>query len=404
MTIRACLSRFHIRQSLYYRRDSDVMYLHNPKAGCSTVRATMIRDANVDGQFPDLPEEDLPPRVVHGPGPWWSTELQHVTDRTTVFSVVRNPFARALSAYLDKIRRPNHIRRQFLDAHRLPPDAEVSFEEFLERVDLATQIPDQHWLPQTSSLMWTSVPVTRIYFLENLAESADDLSALLGLRTPLVVRQRHSTRASDRLAEHLTPRARQRVLELYADDFDAFGYSHDPADATRAPATFIGGPDWSRQDLHTIHLAGWTGAGPTDEEQPVRLWDTCETYAQRALVMAWPRRLPPSHVRQFVEETHEVLRGSDRNDLFIARRFVCHQPRRFEAGVVRAAAGRLRRSAPYALMAHAAEVRAMIASGDVEGATARLHVLDGLAWEEDRPWRDVTLPELRASLAAAAGR
>lgn len=379
-----------------------MLYLHNAKSGCSTVRATLIREASRTGAFPQIPDGDLPPGVVHGPGPWWSKAAHLISRSTRSFTLVRNPFARILSAYLDKICRPNHIREQFLDSLGLARDSDISFEQFLDLIDPATQMLDEHWQPQVENVLWGAAPISRVFYLESFAESNEDLRRMLGLRTEFIVRQEHATGASSKLAEHLTPRAVDRIRSIYAGDFDAFGYSTDPDDAMQAPGLSSEGVPPDPVALRTVHLIGITATGAGDPRTARALWDTTQTYAQRIALMPWAKHLSPENLSEHVAETERLLVEGDRNQRHLAQRYVAFHAKRFDPDAVTSSLQSLLASAPYLLIVQARWVDHLIATGRLDEAHQRIGQLEHLAWTESAGWHDQTLPRLKKRLARAS--
>jgi hypothetical protein len=98
-----CLARNLIVQNLQFYEPRGILYVNNAKAGCSTIKSALIRSISRHENF-DL-SDPLPLEVIHGKGAYWSRRFQNlVPGKTFTFSVVRNPFTRVLSAYLDKVR------------------------------------------------------------------------------------------------------------------------------------------------------------------------------------------------------------------------------------------------------------------------------------------------------------
>ncbi|MCQ0969695.1 sulfotransferase family protein [Paracoccus sp. TK19116] len=245
--IRGTPHPFMIAQCVCYAGARDTAYLSNAKAGCSTVRAAMIkglrRDAGLDHEARPGSKE------IHGRQPIWSTDLHSIGPASKVFTVVRNPYTRILSAYLDKIARRNALRFQFLISHRMPLDAQPSFVEFLrllgEKPDL--EVVDQHHRPQVENVHLGRIAPVRVQYLENFSDTAGDLCAWLDWDLPIEVRATHGTDASGRLAQFYDDEALEIVARLYADDFEAFGYSLALEDAGTAPSVHL---DIDRVDPH----------------------------------------------------------------------------------------------------------------------------------------------------------
>jgi len=200
-----------------------VVYVNNAKAGCSTIKQSLwIASGAPYGGDPHA-RDGAPFKfdVVA------SAESFEAFRAAPAFSVVRNPFARVLSGYLEKTQRHATMRGVGAKlAARYGEDvADLGFADFLAR--LAADDPwaiDQHFCPQVVNLMVPHVAYRHIGHLERLGETF----AWLGIAGETY--GRHSMGAASRLAAYYEDgRAVDLVRRLYAADFARFGYSEDPA-------------------------------------------------------------------------------------------------------------------------------------------------------------------------------
>jgi hypothetical protein len=151
-------------------------------------------------------------------------------ERFFKFTVVRNPYSRALSAYLDKIvsgRKLAYLRRA-PGAAPLP-----SFADFCTYLDRGGLHENAHWAPQTSLML---IPIDRFDFMGRVETLSEDLKRILERVAPRgavagsdVASRR--PRASASLAAHYDDRCAEIVRRLYRSDFEAFGYSERLGDA-----------------------------------------------------------------------------------------------------------------------------------------------------------------------------
>jgi hypothetical protein len=147
------------------------------------------------------------------------------------FCFVRNPYARLLSAWLDKIR-PGQGMAGPVFAHfgrdASDPQSTVGFAEFVAWLEAQRDRIGQwnmHWRPMARLLRPDLIPYDLIGRLERFEEDFATLSARIGTSPAReAVAVPHLTRAADRLAEFYTQDLRDRVAALYAEDFAAFGY------------------------------------------------------------------------------------------------------------------------------------------------------------------------------------
>lgn len=206
------------------------IYFEVPKTGCTTVKR-MLQLAEVDGRAEKLDQN------VHdkNASPVWSPaddleafEEALTSDAFLKFAFVRNPYARVLSAYLDKIVINEWERERRRPALGFTVDEEVPFLAFLQRLatnDLLDS--DIHWTPQTSLL---GIPQVRLDYIGRFEHFGEDLAAVAA-RLGLVeyfneVRSErpHATGASDRLGEYLDPASQALAEQLYHRDFELLGY------------------------------------------------------------------------------------------------------------------------------------------------------------------------------------
>ncbi len=214
-------------KSLRAEPGSRIVYLNNPKAGCSSIKTNLWKILS--------PATFTPKTDVHtlDDAPFTNAlERLDWLEDARIFTFVRNPHARILSAYLNKIHRqapdiwPKFARRFGLDL-----TTRVSFAQFIEIIHASPpERLDEHFRPQYLNILH---PFIRPNFLGSLEHIDTQLPAVLsrftGTQTDRPERRSgHGTGADTRLADHFAdPGIRRRVRDLYAGDFDRFGYDDD---------------------------------------------------------------------------------------------------------------------------------------------------------------------------------
>ena len=168
------------------------------------------------------------------PSPWDCYKNNEIAkfltdaDARFCFTVVRNPYSRLLSGYLDKI---DKRRRRITNSgprYSLPrtPD---NFAEFVDMVaeqsDLECNI---HWKAQTFKLF---LPFLRYDFVGRFEQLSDAFAAITrrlgGDLASVPSNEKHRTGA-DGLVEQLYNRELARkVFVRYRNDFDSLGYAED---------------------------------------------------------------------------------------------------------------------------------------------------------------------------------
>src|SRR5262245_43888855 len=117
--------------------EQGIVYVKNPKAGCSTILVWLdrIHTGDFDFEFSDIHKQNRLP-TVRDVGR--ATVVRMLSGGAYRFSFVRHPLHRFESAYWDKLvhdvnwRKKNASTALGLD---LSPDATVSFEQFLSIVE-----------------------------------------------------------------------------------------------------------------------------------------------------------------------------------------------------------------------------------------------------------------------------
>jgi hypothetical protein len=211
--------------SLVASRNLPYIYVNNPKCGCSTVRRTLWAAEHALGLVgaPGHPHE-LQAQLPFDSG----TQCWDRDEPQFVFTFVRNPYARVLSAYLDKavgFRDPN-VWVHFAARHGLGQDDEPSFGEFLNLI--AAESPermDPHWRPQTYA---TGIGVVPYDFVGALETFEEDLRFVIrrvfGHQMPIDAFMGHKTGAAQQIAKYYGRAEKALVQRIYEIDFAELGY------------------------------------------------------------------------------------------------------------------------------------------------------------------------------------
>jgi len=138
------------------------------------------------------------------------------------FTIVRNPYTRTLSAYLDKVKRKQEIGSWRGKKH--------DFYSFLLWLDQGKLLNNAHWAPQTSILL---LPVNEFDFIGRVESLDQDLSYILrrlnGSEEGADINPvfSNATGAEEKLASYYCEKTTNLVEKLYHRDFDLLGYSKD---------------------------------------------------------------------------------------------------------------------------------------------------------------------------------
>lgn len=218
-----------LRQALRANREHGFVYLNNPKVGCSTVKANLW--SGVAG----CPVQAI--GDVHAvEGSPFEREIAALdwAEGAFVFTFVRNPYARIVSAYLNKaVARTDRTWETFARNHGHPdPAGPIGFDAFVEFIaGVPPEDQDPHWRPQHLNTLHPFVQPNFVADLETMDRQLPKiLTRLFPGRPPgFAARARHSTGARQGFAAHLGDSGTvARLRTLYAGDFEAFGYRRDP--------------------------------------------------------------------------------------------------------------------------------------------------------------------------------
>ncbi len=213
------------------------IYIQNWKCGCSTVKSSLWAAEHALGLTvpPDYPHR----KIEGGPFAPDPKRWEH-PEREFVFTVVRNPYVRVLSAYLDQIARHRNAEAwgQFALQHGLD-EGPLSFNEFLT---LLARSPhgamNPHWRPQYASVAPKLVPYDFIGAVETFDHDMQHvLERIFGQGPALQSYAPHHTGSSKKLATHYGPKEIALVQEIYEEDFASLGYSMDPERQERVATT-----------------------------------------------------------------------------------------------------------------------------------------------------------------------
>lgn len=229
--IRERLGAQRFRNVMHISRTYNYVYVANPKAACSTLKL-ILSQAEIND--PDFTPESLHQRKylpLLTPNMLTERERRALFDGSRyVFSFVRHPFKRAVSAYADKILGNKQQKREILEALGKQDEKNnypISFDDFVAVIadqDPATLNP--HWRPQSLNLATDLIRYDFIGRLESFDADMAQVRARLQLPvfdTPHKNRKSHKTAA----IQGVSAATRIKLETLYADDLQAFSYSGD---------------------------------------------------------------------------------------------------------------------------------------------------------------------------------
>lgn len=221
-------------------------YIYVPifKSAHTSIKRRLWQIENVYGYEVQIPEyyfgvhySKKTPGIHKQPWPLSFTDntvlLNYLTGDYLKFTVVRNPYSRILSAYLDKIRPHKDLDKEKKEEVRLhyslrqyPESLACFVNQVCEQSDNKV---NRHWQSQTYIIGFDFIQYHKIGYVEKLAEFYD----FLQVQFPKIKEKNldnsenilHLTSATSKLRDFYTPELQQKIYQRYKTDFINFGYS-----------------------------------------------------------------------------------------------------------------------------------------------------------------------------------
>jgi Sulfotransferase family len=219
----------HRRITNYLRPvpEHGVVYVKNPKAGCSTIMLWLdrIHTGELDHEFTNIHKQHRLPTIAQVGR---RKVARMLSGKAYRFSFVRNPMRRFESSYWDKIVYSENWRPKVQATLGLPLDksASLSFEQFLSAVEQQDPVGemDPHWRPQNINLLHPLVTFDRVGRLESFDADLETIREEAGLPVVPYRQMNPSKRHVTESVYDNRPDLVRRVEKLYADDFELYGY------------------------------------------------------------------------------------------------------------------------------------------------------------------------------------
>lgn len=223
-----------LNATVYISLEYSYIYFSSPKCACSTVKNTIQRKEAelmniVLPKGYNVHKSHFPLLAIKDIGIEKFFDLLK-SENIVKFSIVRNPFTRLLSAYLEKIVFPDipfwEGRIELYRRAGKDPNKTMTFEEFLQTISqLSFYEMDQHWRPLTYKLFWDSVDYSYIGYFENLDHDLKNiLNIIYSSEVDIKKRANVPTDANKKLHDYYDESTQALVLDIYREDFLNFNY------------------------------------------------------------------------------------------------------------------------------------------------------------------------------------
>lgn len=203
-------------------RDHRILFVGVPKVATRSILTALKSLAATDRQTHIIVELDI------------DTVLHRYPEAGAYFkfTFVRNPWSRAVSCYLDKIRNHDPIKQARHLHGRYGLEAGMPFEafaEWLNSTDGSDDVADRHWMSQYRILAYDRPELIKYDFVgrfEQLAQDYGQMQKHAGVDFPPLP-HRLRTQGPNEYLEMYNDRCIELVGRRYARDIDLFGYDFD---------------------------------------------------------------------------------------------------------------------------------------------------------------------------------
>ena len=238
--------RLYFKFSAYFSTTHKLLYVATPKVACTSLKwwlanlagcGDQILNANVSFESdPELIIHDTYHRValqmtgLNDPG----LDLALTSADYFKFCVVRNPFKRVFSAWQSKwlIREP--LQKSALHGAAISDrsiettdDLRANFDVFIDNLARCKSegIDDAHLIPQSELLRPDLINYDCVARIEDLGDLKNKLSIHLGMGySDPFAKERANVSLLPYLTCYFSEDAINSILDIYADDFELFGY------------------------------------------------------------------------------------------------------------------------------------------------------------------------------------
>jgi hypothetical protein len=207
------------------------IYVETPKVACTTIkRLLMCAELGQPLSFEnagDIHLREYSPLL----NPMQVGGIRHlIRSGFTVFSFVRDPYSRLLSAYLTLIP-TNSTEAQAIKlqlGHPLNKTSSISFADFVLAVEAQPiSTMNGHWRIQYYQTFHPKLKHSFIGRFERLEEDLQAICRKLGIDFAKYYKpeRHHASDAANKLKDYYTDELRAVVARKYKIDFDTFGYA-----------------------------------------------------------------------------------------------------------------------------------------------------------------------------------
>lgn len=195
---------------------NDLSYIRIPKAASTSMCKELL-----EKMYPTLNQKKITEIQVN-----FLTDIHlqtTISNTSTYYTIVRNPFARLVSVYRDLFENPNHYIYQDYLFGILPQ--QLTFAEFVERIScIPDSLKDQHIKPQHAFLKFYEQKNLKVSVFK--LEESETLNQFLNryeMRLPHV----NKSAGSYDYQSYYNPDTLAKAFDIYQTDVQRFGYENE---------------------------------------------------------------------------------------------------------------------------------------------------------------------------------
>ena len=192
-------------------------FIYVPKNACSSIKLSLL------ASFTELSERNIKPHKAANK--FLNEKIDWSKEN---YYLVRNPFKRFISAFIDKChpRGDKVVWSLLCKRYGFNERNEISMNQLLDA--LIADDPNRinpHFRPQHKVLCSTLISPSKVFYMEQM----DDLILFLESHSVKMIRHSpHSTKSRAASSNALEKSVINKIVQLYRSDFDLYGYSPDP--------------------------------------------------------------------------------------------------------------------------------------------------------------------------------
>lgn len=210
--------RERFNNAVFISPNRDFLFTKNEKCANVTARISLqhlVAGKPLPARFKDIDRWFAP---LLQPSDLGLKQIDDINNIPFKFAVVRNPYSRLLSFFL------NAKRENF--ASKLGLDPKMDFASFIAQV--SEQTPEEmnrHWKVQYYNIYCDVIRYDHFVKFENFEDEFRKVMARFGAKTEIRSVHKGQSNAGTKIAANYTPEIAKRVREKFALDFESFGYS-----------------------------------------------------------------------------------------------------------------------------------------------------------------------------------